>query len=407
MTRAAPTAADSGRRLLFVITSLAYGGAESLVVELARRFQWLGWKVGVVSMVKPQAYEEELRADGVEVFSLEMRRGLPDPRGLLALASIYRRFGPDVVHAHMVHANLLARLARLLTPLQALICTAHNTREGGPLLDVGYRFTDPMAEFTTNVSPAGVTRYREVRAIREGKSGYVPNGISLQRFSRDPSARQRLRAELGAGDGFIWLTVGRITEQKDYPNLFRALAAAPSPSLLWLVGEGELREECEAMVADLGLGSRVRFLGVRKDVHELMSAADGFVLGSAWEGLPMVLLEAAASGLPMVATDVGGVSEVVRPGTGLLVPSADSVALGAAMQEIEKRPREVRTEMGRVAREGVLTTFDIEVVTRKWEGLFVHAMRAASGKRVRLAHRLNRDRVAEILDKPVEVTAGM
>ena len=98
---------------------------------------------------------------------------------------------------------------------------------------------------------------------------------------------------------------------------------------------------------------------------------------------------------------------MVRPGTGLLVPSADSVALGAAMQEIEKRPREVRTEMGRVAREGVLTTFDIEVVTRKWEGLFVHAMRAASGKRVRLAHRLNRDRVAEILDKPVEVTAGM
>lgn len=377
------------RKLLYVITSLYRGGAESLVVELATRARSNGWTVGVVSMLEPEAYEAELRAAGVDVTSLGMRRGVPDPRGLARLARVYRTFRPDVVHAHMVHANILARVARLLSPVPLLISTAHNINEGGRAHYLLYRYTDWLSELTTNVSHAAVQRYIDIGAMRPGKSGYVPNGVSLQRFARNSEERRRLRSELGAGDDFVWLTVGRITEQKDYPNLFRALAAGASGSRLWLVGDGELRAQCEALVTELGLQERVCFLGLRPDVGALMSAADGFVLGSAWEGLPMVLLEAAASELPAVATDVGGVSEIVKPGIGYLVQPRDSHALDQAMRALESASMEERAAMGKGAREAVIQTFDIAQVVARWEELFDLGLAAAAGARTRRANLLD------------------
>lgn len=376
------------RRLLFVITSLDYGGAESVVVELASRFSERDWEVGVVSMVRPRAYENELNESGVTVFSLDMPKGVPDPRAVVRLAAIYRRFRADVVHSHMVHANLLARVARLLGPVPALISTAHNITEGGFLLNLGYRLTDPLTEFTTNVSQAAFDRYVRIGLVAERKGAYVPNGINLKRYSHDPLARERLREEFGVGERFVWLAVGRITEQKDYPNLFRALKLQGSHSVLWLVGDGELRQESEKLVREEGLTERVSFLGVRPDVGALMSAADGFVLASAWEGLPMVLLEAAATGLPAVATDVGGVAEIVRPEAGLLIPAGDAGALADAMSGLEDASPEERAVMGKNARRIALENFDIAGVVTRWEALFGIALTTSGGKRRRTASRL-------------------
>lgn len=378
----------AARRLLFVITSLDYGGAESVVIELAERFQERGWTVGVVSLVKPRAYEEELRRSGIEVHSLAMPKGVPDPRAVFRLANLYRQFRPDIVHSHMVHANLLARVARLVAPVPALISTAHNVMEGGALLNAGYRVTDALAEFTTNVSQVALDRYVELGLVRAAKSGYVPNGVNLARYARDQEARGRLRNELGAGDNFVWLTVGRITEQKDYPNLFEALRMQAADSHVWIVGDGELRAESERAVDELGLGERVRFLGVRSDVAKLMSAADGFVLASAWEGLPMVLLEAAANELPAVATDVGGVSEIVRQPAGILVPARDPAALAHALSTLEAASDTERATKGAQSRSIALRNFGVDAVVARWEGLFRLAWDTAAGRRTRFASRL-------------------
>lgn len=379
------TKAPSIRRLLYVITSLDYGGAEALVVQLALQFRLRGWRVGVVSMIQPQAYEVDLKAAGVEVFSLGMRRGSPDPRGVTRLAGIYRSFKPDVVHAHMVHANILARLARALMPVPALICTAHNINEGGRHFYYAYQFTDWLSEFTTNVSQNAVERYIELRALRSEKSGYIPNGVDLTRFARDDHARRRLRESLGVGDEFVWLAVGRLTEQKDYPNMLEAVALTQSSSRVLIVGDGELRQEITERAQQLDLDQRVTFLGVRSDVSLLMSAADAYLLSSAWEGLPMVLLEAAATCLPAVATDVGGVSEIVQPGSGLLVASRDAQALADAMLEMESYTEAQRAGMGESARATALNVFDMTKVADRWQALFEEALVNAAGKRTRRA----------------------
>lgn len=366
----APVSDGAGRRLLFVITSLDYGGAEAQVVELTARFRERGWHVATVSLIEPRAYESELTAVGAELHSLGMPRGVPDPRGVARLAAIYARFRPDVVHAHMVHANVVARLARLLTPVPCLVSTVHNVVEGGRWMTHAYRLTDGLSEFTSNVSREGVDRYVRLGAVPAAKCAYVPNGINLRRFRRDPAARAAVRASLGVDKGFVWLAVGRFTEQKDFPNLFSAIASRGVRSRLWMVGDGELRAELEALAVRLGIADDVTFLGRRSDVADLMSAADGYVLSSAWEGLPMVLLEAAATGLPAVATAVGGVPQIVRPDTGRLVPAGDPAALAAAMSEVEELSPERLREMGELGRAAVMTTFDVDAVVTRWEDIY-------------------------------------
>lgn len=390
-----------GRRrgkVLFVITSLDFGGAEAVVVQIATQLALRGWDATVVTMTQPRAYEDRLASSGIKVYSLGMKRGVPDPRALFALARIYRTLRPDIVHAHMVHANLLARLARLVTPVPALLSAVHSVEEGGAAHYLGYRLTDPMSEFTTSVSQAGVERYRALRAVKATKSGYMPNAVDLEKFSRNQKVRDEVRRQQNLGGEFIWLAVGRLTELKDYPNLLHAFTQVSTGSRLWIVGDGELRASVAKLIGQLGIGGRVDLLGLRTDVDALMSAADGFVLSSSVEGLPMVLLEAAASALPAVATNVGGVSQIVDAASGILVEPKDPAALASGMLELEQSSVLAREEMGRRGRERALGTFDVSVVMSAWEALFQYAIGVSRGKRTRLAHRLNPEVVSQQVD---------
>lgn len=322
---------------------------------------------------------EEARQLGLYMGTLGMRRGIPDPRAIFRLVRILRRERPLVLHSHMVHANLLARLARAFAPVPVLVCTVHSIQEGGRHRELAYRLTDPLCDLTTQVSRAGLARYIRVGAVPASKIRFVPNGVNPDRFRPDRDARNRLRKEMGLGTEFAWLAVGRFEEAKDYPNMLRAFArvreARPDARLL-IAGQGALRAEAEQLVAKLGLAEAVCFLGVRKDIPELMNAADAYVMSSAWEGMPMVLLEAAAVSLPVVATDVGGNREVVLDGqTGFLVPPKDHESLAGAMLRLMSLPPEVRRAMGQAGRAHVQTHYALERVVDQWEELYRELLR--------------------------------
>jgi glycosyltransferase involved in cell wall biosynthesis len=190
----------------------------------------------------------------------------------------------------------------------------------------------------------------------------------------DPEAYIALRKELGLGDFFVWLAVGRFYPQKDYPNMLRAFAQVVRENpktLLLIAGDGPLRESMENMAQGLGIERHVKFLGIRRDIPRLMNAADAYAMSSSWEGMPMVLLEASATGLPIVATDVGGNREVVLDGvTGFLVPPKDSEALAQAMLRLMTLPRDVRGHMGERARQYIEKKFSIERIIDRWEELY-------------------------------------
>ena len=202
----------------------------------------------------------------------------------------------------------------------------------------------------------------------------VPNGVATATYERDPGARLRTRAMLGAGDGFIWLAVGRLTEAKDYPmmlNAFASLLPTHQGARLWIAGQGEAADAIAGRISAAGLNDRVTLLGPRSDVPALMQAADAYVLSSAWEGLPMVLLEAGASGLPIVATDVGGTREAVLDGeTGLVCPPGDSDALTAAMTRLMDLEPSERIAMGEAGRAHIRRTFDLDAVADRWAHIY-------------------------------------
>jgi len=359
--------------ICFLVTSLSYGGAETVLIKLATTLRRRGWPVKLVSMLPPEARFDQLLSCGIEVESLHMRRGIPDPRALFRLAALLRKWKPLVLHSHMVHANLLGRIVRIFASVPVVVSTAHNIDEGGRWREIAYRLTDFLADVTTNVSQAAVDRYIEVGAAPRNRIRFIPNGLNIDEFAPDDQARNLLRDELGVNDAFLWLAVGRLVEAKDYPNMFRAFAKINenTNAILFIVGQGELEDNLKQQVRQLNLETRIHFLGVRQDMPQLMNAADGYVMSSAWEGLPMVLLEAASACAPIVATDVGGNREVVINGvSGFIVPPNDSEQLANALQDVMAMPANERVNMGKAGRQYVEDNYSLEGVVNMWENLY-------------------------------------
>jgi glycosyltransferase involved in cell wall biosynthesis len=362
-------------RILFLSTSMGMGGADQQLLSAARELRARGHDIMIVSLTPLGAMGIEARAEGFRAESLGMARGVPDPRGLVRLVRLVRAWRPDVIHSHMVHANLLARVLRVLAPVPALVSTIHNITEGGALLMAGYRASNALVDHMTIISQAAAARFIRDRIVPSRLLTVIPNGVDPRQFARvAPETRAALRRSLELGDEFVWLAVGRFELAKDYPNMLRAFASVRERqpgSLLLLVGEGALQAEAEALTHTLGLAPAVRFLGVRRDVPDVMRASDGYVMSSAWEGMPMVLLEAAAAGLPIVTTNVGGTGEVVADGSsGFLAPARDPAALAAAMTRLMALPEADRRAMGEQGRERVMSRFSLVRVVERWEALY-------------------------------------
>ncbi|KPJ93751.1 MAG: glycosyl transferase family 1 [Gammaproteobacteria bacterium SG8_11] len=359
--------------ICFLITGLHFGGAETVVINLASNLKRRGWTVKLVSMMPPGERAEKLIANGIEVASLKMRRGVPDPRAVPRLVALIRKWRPSVLHSHMIHANFLGRFTRLFLSLPVLISTAHNINEGGRWRMLGYKISDFLADMTTNVSQAAVNRYIDIGIAPSNKICLVPNGLDTSVFRPNAQTRQLLRNELGVGDQFMWLAVGRMENQKDYPVMFQSLSRLKrdSKARLFIAGKGPLEEDLKQLANKLNIEDKVTFLGLRKDIPKLMNAADAYVMSSAWEGMPMVLLEAAATGLPIVATDVGGNREVVIDGlNGLIVPPKNPEVLANAMKSIMAIPDSERMQMGKNGRAHVDENYSIERVVDMWENLY-------------------------------------
>jgi len=218
----------------------------------------------------------------------------------------------------------------------------------------------------------------EVRVSIRQLYGYpdpplIPNGVPTDEYAPDPHQRAQWRQAHGLEPhATVLVHVGRFAPPKNHALLVEAFAQvrADAPLYLLLVGGGELEDAVREQVAALGLESRVRFLGVRADVADILRASDVFVLSSRVEGNPLSVMEAMAAGLPVVSTAVGGVPELVREGaTGLLVPSEDAGALARALQALVDDPVR-RQAMGAAARQDAIAHFDIRHTVRGYEQLY-------------------------------------
>lgn len=363
-----------GMRIVYVLTSLGMGGAERQVLALADRMAVRGHAVALLVLRPKLPYEWPTSHN---VVRLEMRRTpFSTLAGLARGVRFIGDFKPDVVHSHSFHANIVARLLKVLVPGIAVLSTIHNVYEGGWLRMAAYRLTDFLSYRTTAVSQAAVDRFVRIKAVPQSKCIALTNGIDTAEFAPNADNRGSTRARMDADTEFIWIAVGRVVPAKDYPNLLAAFAqvrAIKPDAQVWIAGDADVSASGRSarFVARLKKGSPggVHWLGLRRDLRDLLEAADAFVLSSAWEGMPLALGEAMAMEKPVVATDVGGVRELLWA-CGSLVPPKDPRALATAMLEVMHIPEEDRSTLGRAARARIEHYFNMDDKADEWESLY-------------------------------------
>lgn len=356
--------------ILLIITGLGMGGAEHVVVNLADELVKRGHQVKIAYLTGQALVLPE--SPSIEVISIGMAGAKSFFSAYFKLRSLIKSFKPDVVHSHMVHANILSRLVRLTVNIPKLICTAHNTSEGGKLRMLAYRLTDKLADISTNVSEEAVAAFVSKGAVKPGRMLAVANGIDTAKFSFNKSDRERLRKELKITDQKMLLAVGRLDTQKDYPNLLNSiylLKQKRQDFKVFIVGDGPLRAELRQRVKELELTEYVEFLGLRRDVAQLMSAADVFVLSSAWEGFGLVVAEAMACERQVVATDCGGVKEVVGD-AGFIVSARDSSALVNSINTVLDMNPLGRSQLGANARVRIVQEYSLSKSTGSYLDIY-------------------------------------
>ena len=311
---------------------------------------------------------------------------LADMRTAWQLIRLARRFAPDIVHTHTAKAGLVGRLAALFVrPRPIVVHTYHgHVLEGyfGPVLTGFYRLLERLlgraSDCLIGVSQATVDDLVRLRIAPRSKFRVVPLGLDLEPFADiAPASGAALRAELGVSDAEVLVTyVGRLAPIKQLDLLIRAASrarAAGVPLHLAVVGDGSVRPELEELSRALSLGDAVHFLGYRSDMASIAAATDIAALSSANEGTPVFLIEAGAAGCASVATDVGGVRDVVTPATGIVVAAGDEAGFADALASLAADP-ERRRQLGQNARRHVLARYGADRLVRDVEALYLQLL---------------------------------
>jgi glycosyltransferase involved in cell wall biosynthesis len=311
-----------------------------------------------------------VRAEGFRVIPIRFVRRLSplaQLRAFQSLVAILRAEKPDIVHAHMPISGFLARIAARIAGVPKVAYTCHGFLFNHAASSLPHRGLSLVMEWIAaqvtdvfmTVSEAEAKDARRLRIAAHAEP--VRNGRDPAVFRPHPASRERIRAELGVpGDRVVIIAVSRLVWHKGYPELAAAMRSVPEAEL-WVAGErleSDRGADMAALLRAAGLGYRLRMLGYREDIPALLAAADIFTLPSRFEGLPMSVIEAMLTGLPVVATNARGPAEQVVDGvTGLSVPPGDPAALGSALGRLARDP-DLRARMGQAGRQRALDCYD-------------------------------------------------
>ncbi|WP_290902371.1 glycosyltransferase [Aquabacterium sp.] len=378
MTPPAPNAASRPLRIVHVVDSLEVGGLERVTVDLAQAQAALGHDVRVFSIAATEGLKKELLDAGIPVTEGHKRRSL-DWHTLSLLRACVRGAAADVVHAHNFVPNYHAALATLGLGV-AQVCTLH---------DMGARLQNRRLKSLFQLS---LTRTRCVAMVgeqvrqRHVASGLVPahkahtvlNGIPVARFSTGSADRSAARQQLGLDDADTVIgCVGRLVPLKNHHRMvdvFPTLLQQHPRLRLVIVGDGVQAEALRQQVAAKGLQQHVILAGQRSNVSMLLGAFDVFALPSQTEGLSIALLEACATGLAVVATRVGGNTEIIVDGqTGLLIPPDDNEALASALMRMLADPA-LRRRLGDAAAQWVRAHASSEALAQAYGRVYEAAL---------------------------------
>jgi glycosyltransferase involved in cell wall biosynthesis len=363
-------------RITHVVENLNRGGLERVVIDLALAQKAAGHDCRVVCLYEEGLLAGELRAHGIAVDACGKTAGF-DVRALRRMRGLFRTHGTEVLHSHNIIAHAYAALASRGLGVRRFLNTRHGRGVAPPgrmrlaLYSIAMRWTDRVVA----VCEAAKKNLDEHDRVPVAKLAVVPNGIHVERFTAASPVAHRTLADLIGVDAATPVIgfVGRLNWAKDLPTLIRAFAILRQRGVdaaLALIGDGSLRAELERLAADEGAADRIVFLGDRSDVRALLPGLDVFAMSSVSEGYSIALLEASASALPIVATDVGGNAEIVSDGvTGRIVQPGDPASFADALVDVLADPARARA-MGEAAFAWVHREGSVETMVARYQAIY-------------------------------------
>lgn len=350
-------------RILHVITSLQTGGAEHLMVDLLPLLRSNG-KNTVELLVfdgRRSPFMDELESRGIYIHKLGNDGNVYHPKYIFKLIQFIGQF--DVIHAHNTACQLFVPIAKLLSfTRKSLATTEHSTNNRRR----SKWWCKPLDRWMYNryaavICIADQTRISLEQYLGKKKNFFtIWNGVDVSRFKKPIK-------DIAGQNDFMLTMVAGLRVEKDHETLLRAMTELPANYQLQLVGDGERKEALMTMCKELGLDTRVSFLGVRMDVPDILEQSDVAVLSSHWEGFGLAAVEAMAAGRPLVATDVGGLHDVVS-GAGLLFPHGDDKALAEKIRHLCEHPDEYRLVAEQCQKRAM--KYDISIMARKYLELY-------------------------------------
>jgi glycosyltransferase involved in cell wall biosynthesis len=340
--------------VLQLITGLNVGGAEKVVFDLSRKLNPNDFRVFVVCISDKHKLLDDFRNAGINTTALDMtKHPLSVFRGIIKLGKFIRKENISIIHAHMTHSLVLSCLLKLMRPELKIIYTSHNSNLGSKYKEIAVLLSKPFRNRDIIFSPS-----MRSKIYLKTKSIVIPNGIDTSSYD----------LKLIKNEVFTFLSIGRLEYVKNHKALIDAAVKLKGEFIFFIdiVGEGILKEELERYSIEKGVSDIVRFLGYRKDVNTVCGKCHAFVLPSFWEGLPISLLEAGASLLPIISTPVGSIPELVTIENGYLVEADDFPnamrSLYFDYQDALKRAGSLRSK--------IVQFYDLDSVTKLHERLY-------------------------------------
>lgn len=384
-------------KIIQLVEDLRIGGMERVVADIVSNLDRSRYDVSVWCLSGGGETADRIRSAGIDVVEQNIR-SYYNPFNILKLARLFRASGPDIVHTHTYFTNTIGRLAGVFAGVRVLVTHVHSVYSQYKARNIFIerflsRYTDRIITCSDAVKDFAV----RVEGICPEKVITIYNGIDVSRFEK--SARGRaVRATFGVTEDSVsvLVTVASLGPRKGHADLLDAFSEVvrdhPDARLLF-VGDGPLRKDLEEQARRLELGGRVIFAGARYDVPEILAASDVFVLPSVIEGLGIAAIEAMAAGLPVVATNTGGLPEVVKDGfSGLLVPVNDPVSLARAVNSI-LGDREKAKRMGEEGRK-LSSGFSLAGMIGKIEALYDGCIALKIKDRARVLYLHNKSRIS-------------
>ena len=361
--------------VLYLTTGLNVGGAEKALSRTVALLDRKSYNPIVCSLLERGPVAGEIEENGVQVFSLGARTKA-DLAIIPKLFHLLREEKIHIIHSYLFHPNLLGRLVGRFAGIPIVISSERGMGTEGRLRLMLNRLTAPLVDKIIAVCEAVRNFAIKEIGISPDRLVTIYNGVDLSEYSKDPNSgrTEEIKRELGIALAHkVVGTVGHLEPEKGCEYLLQAapqVSAQDGKVTFLLVGDGSQRAKLENLAEDLGISSNVIFMGYRNDIPRILSVMDIFVLPSLYEGLPNALLEAMAACRPVVATQVGGIPEVVVEGeTGFLVPPRNSEALADAIGMM-LRDKERAAQMGLAGRKRVERFFSAETMVAKTEELY-------------------------------------